>query len=126
MPARSVTWITISPLRASSGVPSTSMRTTSLLMPRPSPRSRRGPRDAREAHAMRHVILELVAEVAQEALHGPGGSIAERADRVPFDPVGDVDQHVELLLAALTALDAADHAMHPARPLTAGRALAAR
>ena len=46
-------------------------------------------------------VLELVAEVLDEALHRPRGGVAERADRVAFDLVRDVDEHVDVGLRAL-------------------------
>src|SRR5215831_20139627 len=71
-------------------------------------------------------VLELVAEVLQEALHGPRGRVAERADRMAFDLVRDVDEHVEIGLRALPLRDPREHAVEPARTLAARRALAAR
>src|SRR6185503_1609798 len=119
--------MSISPLRASSGAPFTSMRMVSVLMSADSAVSCSHPGAAvRHAHVMSDVILELVAEVLDEALHGPGGCVAEGADRVAFDLVRDVHQHVELLLASLAALDAADHAIHPAGSFATRRALSAR
>ena len=71
-------------------------------------------------------VLELVAEVLDEALHGPRGRVAERADRVAFDLVRDVDEHVDVGLRALAVDDSREHAVHPARAFAARRALAAR
>src|SRR5690242_21104829 len=79
-----------------------------------------------EALLVRDVVLELAAEMLDEALHRQRGSVAERADRAPLDVVGDVRQHVEVLGPAVAVLDAIDHAPHPAGALAAGRALAAR
>ena len=42
------------------------------------------------------VVLELVPVMLDEALHRPRRGVAERADRVPFDLVRDVDQHVDV------------------------------
>ena len=42
-------------------------------------------------------VFELVPVVLEEALHRPGRRIAERADGVAFDAVGDVEQQVQLL-----------------------------
>src|SRR4051794_9223802 len=66
-----------------------------------------------------HHVLELVAEVLQEALHGPRGRIAERANRVTFDLVRDVDEHVEVRLGALPLGDSREHTVEPARALAA-------
>src|ERR1044072_4674421 len=41
--------------------------------------------------------LELGAEVADQALDRPGGGVAKRADRMSFDLLGDIPQHVDLV-----------------------------
>src|SRR5215510_4246563 len=114
MPARSVAWMSISPLRASSGVPLTSMLTTSLIASAPVASRRHARAAVRHTHAVSDVELELLAEMLHEALYRPGRRVAECADRVTFDLVRDIDEHVELLLPPLTVLDAADHPVHPA------------
>src|ERR1700722_4499833 len=40
--------------------------------------------------------LDLVTEIAQQALHRPRRAVAEGADGVALDLVGDLHQHVEL------------------------------
>ena len=72
-----------------------------------------------------HHVLEFVAEVFEEALHGPRGGIAERADRMTLDLVGYLDQLVEVFLLALPVDDAGQHAVQPAGALATRRALAA-
>ena len=69
------------------------------------PRSRPRALDDAAAAVLDHVF-ELVAEMLQEALHRPRGGVAERADRVAFDLVRDVDQHVEVFAAPLPCEDA--------------------
>src|SRR5690606_23237377 len=125
MPARSVTSISISPLRASSGTPLTSILTVSSLMFRYASR-----RDAQvlddAAPAVLDHVLELVPEVLQEALHRPGGRVPERADRVALDLVRDVHEHVQIRPRALAFDDSGQHAPEPAGAFAARRALAAR
>src|SRR5215470_16067909 len=60
------------------------------------------------------VVLELVAEVVDEALHRKRRGVAERADRATGDVVGNRHQQVEILVAALALLDAIDDAPQPA------------
>src|SRR5215470_14254871 len=71
------------------------------------------------------VILELVAEMLDEALHRQRRGVAQRTDRAAGDVVGDVHEHVEVLASTLSMLDAVDHAPQPACPFSARRALAA-
>src|SRR5512135_3752894 len=68
------------------------------------------------------VVLELVAEVLDEALHRERRGVAERADRPSGDVVGDVDQHLEVLVPALAMLDPVDHPPQPAGAFAARRA----
>ena len=53
-------------------------------------------------------VLELVSIMFHETLHGPRGSVAEGADRVAFDLVRDIDEHVEILLATFAGEDPAE------------------
>ena len=69
-------------------------------------------------------VFEFVAVVLHEALHRPGRRIAERADGVAFDAVGDVHQHLDVLVAPLARHDPLEHAIEPAGAFPAGRALA--
>eukprot|EP00227_Mantoniella_beaufortii_P011202 CAMPEP_0197590548 /NCGR_PEP_ID=MMETSP1326-20131121/11475_1 /TAXON_ID=1155430 /ORGANISM="Genus nov. species nov., Strain RCC2288" /LENGTH=441 /DNA_ID=CAMNT_0043155651 /DNA_START=195 /DNA_END=1517 /DNA_ORIENTATION=- len=69
--------------------------------------------------------LELGAEVADEALHGPGRGVAQRADGVALDLLGELLQHVDLLQPRVALLHALHDGVQPPRALTAGRALAA-
>src|SRR5437667_10053516 len=69
--------------------------------------------------------LDLVAEVADQALHRPGGTVAERADGVALDLGCDFHQHVDLAFVRAAFRHAAEHPPHPSHALAAGRALAA-
>src|ERR1043166_783179 len=69
--------------------------------------------------------LDLGPEVAQQALHGPGGAVAERADGVALDLLGHLEQHVDLALVRAPFRHAGEHAPHPAHALAARRALTA-
>jgi hypothetical protein len=62
---------------------------------------------------------------ADQALDRPGRRVAERADRVAFDLLGHVEQHVDLALLGAALGHALHHAPHPAGALAARRALAA-
>src|SRR5271166_715585 len=69
--------------------------------------------------------LDLGAEMGDEALDRPSGRITERADRVAFDLLSHIEQHVDLALLRAALGHPADHAPHPARAFAAGRALTA-
>src|SRR5690348_9845379 len=112
----------ISPLRALTGLPLISTLTNSSAM-LCRPRSELVRDDA--AAAVIDHVLELVAEMLEEALHRPGRGIAERADGVPFDTVGDIDEERELLAPRLAGEDPLQQPVHPARALATGRALTA-
>src|SRR5690242_868392 len=56
------------------------------------------------------VVLELVAEMLDEALDRERRGIAERADGATGDVVGDRSQQIEVLVATLSVLDAIHHA----------------
>ena len=70
-------------------------------------------------------LLDLGAEVAHEALDGPRGGVAERADRAAFDLLGEFEEHVDLALVAPALDEAVHHVHHPGRAFATGRALAA-
>src|SRR5271167_1752286 len=71
------------------------------------------------------VVLELGAEMLDEALHRQRGGVAQGADRAPGDVVRHRQQHVEVLVLALAVFDAVDDAPQPAGALAAWRARAA-
>src|ERR1700735_2185816 len=69
--------------------------------------------------------LDLGAEMGDEPLNWPRGCVAERADRMPFDLLGDVEQHVDLAFLRATLNHALHDAPHPSGAFTARRTLAA-
>src|SRR3954471_917320 len=69
--------------------------------------------------------LELGAEVADQALDRPGGGVAERADGVALDLLGDVEQFVDLADLGIADPQFLHHPPHPAGALAARGALAA-
>src|SRR6266540_1834244 len=78
------------------------------------------------APALVDVALELVAEALHVLDDRPRGEVAERAQALAQDPVADREQEVELGLLGAPFLELLEQLHHPARPLPAGRALAAR
>src|SRR5579863_2279603 len=70
-------------------------------------------------------FFDLMTEMRNQALDWPGRGIAERADRVTLDLLGDFQQHVDLALVGTALGHARQHAPHPASALAARRALAA-
>src|SRR5512146_219875 len=100
----------MAPLGALTATPSTSMLTCSSLMP-----SRRLAARFVEAVAVLDVVLELVPVGRHEAMHGPRGGVAERADRLALDVVGDADQHVDGVPTPLAREDPLQGAVQPAR-----------
>src|SRR6056297_4166375 len=126
--AASVTSISIWPLRACRGLPSTSMLTRSSLILLAVRYGSRGPAivvlDDAPALVLDHVF-EFVAEVFQEALHRPRGGITQRADGVALDLVGHVEEFVQVVCRGPALQHAGQHAVQPASALAAGGALAA-
>src|SRR5665213_3711872 len=118
MPSRSVARMMTSPLRAFIGTPFTSMLTNSSLM-----RMRSRGLRLRGGDALSTVIdhvLEFMAEVLQEALHRPGRGIAQPADGMALDAVGDIQQQRQILAARLPLQHAVEGAGKPAGALAAG------
>src|SRR6266508_2200211 len=72
------------------------------------------------------VGMELVAELVDVAGDRHRRRISERAQALAGDPVADVEEQVELGLLRAPVLDLVQQLNHPARPLAARRALAAR
>src|SRR5438045_5280422 len=72
------------------------------------------------------VVLELLAEMLDEALHRQRCGVAERADGASSDVVRDRNQRLEILGLALAVFDAVDHAPEPAGAFAARRALPTR
>src|SRR5215471_17770712 len=123
MPWRSAARMIISPFRASTGTPSISMLTRSSAMFSGRPRAERVGHQA--PSAVVDDVLELVAVMLEEALHRPGGGVAEGADGVSLDAIGDVEQQPELLAPRLARQHPLQQPVHPAGALAARRALAA-
>src|SRR5687768_14920799 len=69
--------------------------------------------------------LKLRPEVADQALDRPGGGVAQRADGVALDLLGDVPERVDLVDLGIALDQPLHHPPHPARALAAGGALAA-
>mmetsp|Transcript_29325 Transcript_29325/g.50220 ORF Transcript_29325/g.50220 Transcript_29325/m.50220 type:complete len:387 (+) Transcript_29325:480-1640(+) len=70
--------------------------------------------------------LNLRPEGADESLHGPRGRVAQGADRVAFDLIGELLEHVDLLELGVARDEAVHDVGHPRGALAARRALAAR
>src|SRR5829696_5021756 len=81
---------------------------------------------AERAAAIVDVRLELAAELVDIACDRHRRRVAERAQALAEDAVADVEQEIELALRCAAVLDLAQDLDHPARPLAARRALAAR
>src|SRR5579862_2169914 len=115
----------ISPFLAFRGTPSTSMLTRSSAMCVSVARSsgRLGPRGLghEAAPAVIDHVFELVPVMLEEALHRPGRGVAERADGVSLDAVGDIQEQSQLLAARLPGEHALEQAVHPAGALAAWR-----
>jgi len=69
--------------------------------------------------------LKLGPEVPDEALDGPRERLAQRADGVSLDLLGQLQEHVDLALARLAALQALHDLRGPLAALAAGGALSA-
>src|SRR5690625_4132464 len=141
----------ISPLRASTDLPSTSMVTISSFLfstvaieirfrfRLQAPNRPGHMTDAVSRHsyddlgalaghhgiAVLDIVFEFFAEVAQKALYGPGCGLAEGANGVPLDLRGYRTQHIKIFHAPLAGHDAVNHAVHPAGAFATRRALAA-
>src|ERR1700733_11479236 len=102
----------ISPLRAFMATPFTSMLTNSSAIACTLGFDERRVDDA-AATVVNHVF-KLVAEVLEEALYRPSRRIAERADRVALDAIGDVEEQIELLAARRAGKHTPQEAVHPA------------
>src|SRR5689334_4432230 len=69
--------------------------------------------------------LEFGTEVADQALHRPRGGVAQRADGVAFDLIGDLLEGIDLGQRRLAFDHASHHAREPTTAFAARRALAA-
>src|SRR5687767_4500639 len=105
------------------GTPLTSMLTSSLMLGRLLSSLPAIAFD--DAVAVLDHVFEFMPEMFHEALHRPGGGVAEGANGVAFDLVGHVHQHVQVLLAAFAGEHSLQQTIHPAGAFTARRALSA-
>src|SRR2546430_10324063 len=112
MSAASVTSISITPLRAFKGLPSTSIVTRSSLMR--SSRLTDAIRTFDQAIAMLDVVFELVPEVFYETAYRHRGRIPQRTDRAPLDLARDTVQFRHIFEGALTLSDPCQHPVQPA------------
>src|SRR5687768_445286 len=69
--------------------------------------------------------LEFGAEVLNQALDRPGGGVAQRADGVAFDLLGDIVEPVDGRDMGVAFAEALHRPPHPAGALAARGALAA-
>src|SRR4051794_341128 len=70
--------------------------TMSLVMMPPSLRRHAHQLRMRVCRILVDAALDLRAEVAQQALHRPGGAVTKGANGVPLDLLGHIHQHVDL------------------------------
>lgn len=68
-------------------------------------------------------VLDLVTVVLYQALHWPGCSIAQRTNRVPFNLLCQLPQHIDLSIVSLTDLKSTHSISQPTRTLSARSAL---
>src|SRR5271155_700865 len=71
-----------------------------------------------------NALFDLGPEMSDQALDRPSRRVPERADRMPLDLLGDVEQHVDFFLLRAAIGHAGHHAPHPTGALAARRALA--
>src|SRR5262249_14910267 len=84
------------------------------------------PRRRHGAAAFPDVRLVLIAERLDRREYGRRRGIAERAERLAEDVVGDRQQEIDIARLAFTALDLPQHPVEPVAALPARRALPAR
>src|SRR5215510_14487625 len=117
MPARSAATMTVTPSSTSIRLPSIS--TVGM--------GARGCRLGAERTATeRGVLLELGTELRDEGARRHRSAVREGADGVALDVVGEVQQEVNVARDGPAVLETVEYPLEPARPLTAGCALAAR
>src|SRR5258708_19271940 len=81
---------------------------------------------AERTAAVLEVLPELVAELRHAARDRHRGRVAEHAQTLADDPVADVEQELQVVLARRARLDRVQQLHEPARADTPRRALAAR
>src|SRR6476469_1907210 len=121
MPSLFAASMTVLPCGTCTARPSISMLSGGALIRQPCSYVR-----LHDAALVLDVVLELAAEMFDEALDRQRRGVAQRADRAALDVVGDGRQHVDVLGPARAVLDAIDHSPQPAGAFAARRALAAR
>src|SRR3546814_20117656 len=65
------------------------------------------------APAFGDAAFEFGAEVADQALDRPGGRVAQRADRVALDLLGDLEQRIDIAPLGVAGPQPSHHAPHP-------------
>jgi hypothetical protein len=73
-----------------------------------------------------NTVLDITSELSDKTLNRPGSSVTQRADRVTFDLVRQLFQHVDLSEVSVTDLHTLEHVYHPPSTLTTRRALTTR
>src|SRR5579859_5940674 len=76
------------------------------------------------AMAVLDMIFEFFAEEADAADNGAGGRIAEGAEGLSADVIANIDQQIDILLAALAMLQALQNLGQPVGSFAARRAFA--
>src|SRR5580692_7658649 len=109
----------ISPLRAFTGTPFTSILTNSSAINCDSLRCGQALGFDDAAAAVIDHVFKFVLEVLEEALHRPRRRIAQGADGMALDAIGDIQQQPQILAASLAGENPFQHAVHPARSLAA-------
>src|ERR1051325_5329676 len=58
-------------------------------------------------------LFKFTAVLGDEGFHAPGGGVAERADRLAVNVVGDVPKQIHVFGPAVPMLDPMQHLLHP-------------
>src|SRR5919202_3049959 len=74
---------------------------------------------------VQHMPFKFVTEVTDGGCHGPGCSIAQRADGIAFDLTLYIPQQVYITHFSFAVFYVVQHAFHPAGAFAAGAALSA-
>ena len=70
-------------------------------------------------------VLNIVTEMSDQPLNGPGGGIPKGANCMAFHLFGDIEQHINFVRFRITGHQPLHHTHHPACAFTARRALSA-
>ena len=79
----------------------------------------------RDALAFHDTALHLRPEMPDQALYRPDTTISQRTDRVTFDLLGDIPEHIDFLNLGVSGDHAGHHPIDPAHAFTARRTLTA-